>query len=349
LSEISPDNPVLLTHASGHASFVNAKTMELAGVTKSTPDPPGGRILRTPDGNPAGVFLETAEELIYKKVEEIKKKRSPEQIEMEMRKVVELAVQECLSRGVTSFQDAGATFENIELYKKLAAEDRLGIRLWVMIIENNEQLRQHISEYKIIGMSDNRLTVRGIKRIMDGALGSRGAWLLEPYSDLPNSVGLNTTPLKYITETAQIAIENGFQLCTHAIGDRANRETLNIYESVFKEHPGKNDLRWRIEHAQHINVSDIPRFANLDVIASMQGIHCTSDGPWVIKRLGEKRAEEGAYVWQKLMKSGAIVINGTDSPVESLDPLANFYASVTRKLQDGTLFNHLSQLVQNKR
>jgi len=161
---------------------------------------------------------------------------------------------------------------------------------------------------------------------------------LESYEDLPSSVGLNTTPLEEIKEAAQIAMENSFQVCVHAIGDRANRETLDIFEGAFKAHPDKLDLRWRIEHSQHLHPDDIPRFGKLGVIASMQGIHCTSDGPWVIKRLGEKRAEEGAYVWQKLMKSGGIICNGTDVPVENIDPIACFYATVTRKLKDGTVF-----------
>jgi predicted amidohydrolase YtcJ len=172
----------------------------------------------------------------------------------------------------------------------------------------------------------------------DGALGSRGAWLLEPYADSPGSTGLNTTPMASIQETAAIAAETGTQLCIHAIGDRANREVLDVYEATFRAHPDKKDLRWRIEHAQHLSAADIPRFGALGVIASMQGIHATSDAPYVLARLGPARAAEGAYVWQKLMKSGAIVSNGTDVPVERIDPIANFYATVTRKTKDGMVF-----------
>ncbi|MHC5080862.1 MAG: amidohydrolase, partial [Planctomycetota bacterium] len=245
---------------------------------------------------------------------------------------------ECLSKGITSFQDAGASFTSIDFFKSLAEEGKLKIRLWVMISESNARLERSLSRYRIVGMGNHHLTVRAVKRLIDGALGSHGAWLLEPYTDLPGSRGLNTTSLDTMRQTARIAVENGFQLCTHAIGDRANREVLNVYEEAFKAHSDKKDLRWRIEHAQHIHPVDIPRFQKLGVIASMQGIHCTSDGPWVIKRIGEKRAKEGAYVWQKLMKSGALVINGTDAPVENVDPLANFYASVTRRLPDGTVF-----------
>jgi hypothetical protein len=207
-----------------------------------------------------------------------------------------------------------------------------------MIRVDNEQLKSRLSEYKIIGLGDNHLTVRSIKRLIDGALGAHGAWLLEPYTDLPTSVGLNTTPVEVIKETARVAIENDFQLCVHAIGDRANREVLNIFEEAFKAHPDKRDMRWRIEHSQHLHPDDILRFGQLGVIASMQAIHCTSDGPWVTKRLGEERAEHGAYVWQKLMKSGAVICNGTDAPVEDVDPIPCFYASVSRKLKDGSPF-----------
>jgi predicted amidohydrolase YtcJ len=195
-----------------------------------------------------------------------------------------------------------------------------------------------LDRYRTIGAGGDYLTIRGIKRGIDGALGPRGAWLLEPYDDKPDSSGLNTDDPAEIRKTAELAIQHGYQLCVHAIGDRANRETLNIFEETFKAHPDKKDLRWRVEHAQHISAADIPRFGRLGVIASMQGIHCTSDAPYVILRLGPKRAEEGAYVWQKLMKSGAVVSNGTDAPVEDVSPLASFYATVSRKLKDGTVF-----------
>src|SRR4029453_8719614 len=189
-----------------------------------------------------------------------------------------------------------------------------------------------------VGYGGDRLTVRAIKRQIDGALGSRGAWLLEPYSDKPDSTGLNTTSVSSIRETARLAMAHGYQLCVHAIGDRANRETLNIFEEAFKANPDKKDLRWRVEHAQHLSAADIPRFGQLGVIASMQGVHCTSDAPYVPARLGDKRAQEGAYVWQKLMKSGALVSNGTDAPVEDVNPIAGYYATVGRKTKDGKVF-----------
>jgi predicted amidohydrolase YtcJ len=338
LSRVSPDNPVLLTHASGHSSYANAKAMELGGISKETPDPPGGEIVRDPEGNPIGVFRETAQGLVSRAMGNYLDERTPDQVEAERRKVVELAIEECLSKGITCLQDASSSFATIDLFKEFVEQGKMGLRLYVMISSGNDQLRERLSQYRIIGMGDNHLTVRSIKRLIDGALGAHGAWLLEPYEDLPSSTGLNTTAVDYIRETAKIAIENDFQLNIHAIGDRANREVLNIYEEAFKAHPEKKDLRWRIEHSQHLNPADIPRFGQLGVIASMQGIHCTSDGPWVLKRLGEKRSAEGAYVWQKLMKTGATICNGTDAPVEDVNPIPCFYASVTRKCRDGSLF-----------
>jgi len=338
LSKVSPDNPVWLSHASGHASFANAKAMELAGITKETPDPPGGQIVKGPDGSPIGVFRETAQGLVSRGMSHYMDERTPEQVDSERRKIVELAAEECLSKGITSFHDAGSSFGTIDLFKEFAEQDKLGIRLYVMVRVDNEELKERLSEYKIVGLGNNHLTVRSIKRSIDGALGPHGAWLLEPYADLASSTGLNTSAVEDIQETARIAIENGFQLCVHAIGDRANQETLNIFEEAFKAHPEKTDLRWRIEHSQHLHPDDIPRFGQLGVIASMQGIHCTSDAPYVLKRLGEKRAEEGAYVWQKLMKTGALICNGTDAPVEDVDPLACYYATVTRRTKDGSLF-----------
>jgi len=338
LSEVSPENPVLLSHASGHSSFANAKAMKLAGITKKTQDPPGGEIVRDSDGNPIGVFRETAQGLLRRSRSTDRDSRTPEQIEAERRKVVELAAQECLSKGVTSFHDAGSSFSTIDLFKEFAEQGKLGVRLYVSVRESNDRLKERLYEYRIIGMGNNHLTVRAIKRLVDGALGAHGAWLLEPYTDLPSSVGLNTYPIESLKEIAKIAIESDFQLWVHAIGDRGNRETLNVYEETFQAYPEKADMRWRIEHSQHLHPDDIPRFGQLGVIASMQGIHCTSDGPWVIKRLGEKRAKEGAYMWQKLMKSGAVICNGTDVPVEDVDPIACFFATVTRRLKDGSVF-----------
>jgi predicted amidohydrolase YtcJ len=338
LSAVSPNNPVLLTHASGHAAFVNAQALSAAGVTAQTPDPPGGEILKDQQGRPTGLLRETAEELASRAYGQWRARRTPEEKRAEFLRVVELATDEALSKGITSFEDAGSPLETVDALRELARSRQLRLRLWVMLQGSNQELRANLDRYRILGEGADHLTVRAIKHYMDGALGSRGAWLLEPYADKPESRGFNTEDPAEIRQAAELAIQHGFQLCVHAIGDRANRETLDIYEQAFRAHPDRKDLRWRIEHAQHLNAADIPRFGQLGVIAAMQGIHCTSDAPFVIERLGPQRAAEGAYVWQKLIQSGAVVANGTDAPVEDVNPLASFYASVTRKLNDGSTF-----------
>ncbi|MCB1033912.1 MAG: amidohydrolase family protein, partial [Acidobacteria bacterium] len=255
----------------------------------------------------------------------------------ELRQMVELATEECLAKGLTTFHDAGSPLEVVDLFTRMADEGALKLRLWVMVRDSNDRLVDRLAEVRKVGYADNHLTVRAIKHSIDGALGSHGAWLLEPYTDMPQSTGLNTTPVPTIEETARLALEHRYQLCVHAIGDRANRETLDIYEAAYAQRPGE-DLRWRVEHAQHLNPAEVPRFARLGAIASMQAVHCTSDGPWVPQRLGEKRSEEGAYVWRKLMEAGAVVTNGTDAPVEDVDPLPSYYAAVTRRMANGEVF-----------
>jgi predicted amidohydrolase YtcJ len=207
-----------------------------------------------------------------------------------------------------------------------------------MLNEGNGVLARRLADYRMVGYDQGRLTVRGIKRMADGALGTHGAWLLEPYDDLPASTGLSTLPREELMETAELALKHDYQLCVHAIGDRANREVLDTMEEVFRKHPGKKELRWRIEHAQHLDPQDIPRFAQLGVIASMQANHATSDGPFVVQRLGQRRAAAGAYAWRSLLEAKAVLINGTDVPVERIDPLACFYSAVTRRMADGTPF-----------
>lgn len=336
LDAVSRDNPVVLTHASGHASFVNGKAMELSGLTRRTPDPPGGEIIRNANSHPTGALRETASGLIRSGAGE------PEPGETgrleRARRALDLAGKEALSKGITSFQDAGSSFADIDLMKAMVDEGAAGVRLWVMIRASNRELEENLAKYRMVDYGNGFLTVRAIKHSIDGALGSRGAWLLEPYADKPDSTGLNTTPVETIAATANLALEHGYQLCVHAIGDRANRETLDLFEKAFAAHGGEKDLRWRIEHAQHLHPADIPRFGRLGVIASMQGVHCTSDAPYVRARLGEKRAQEGAYMWQALRGSGAVIVNGTDAPVEDVDPIASYYSSVTRKAADGSVF-----------
>ncbi len=332
LDKVSPDNAVVLSHASGHAAFVNGKALQVSGIDRNTKNPDGGEVLKGPDGEPTGLLRETAEGLLREP------EPTPAEAEARLRKILENADKEALSKGITTFVDAGSPLATIDVMKKMVDEKKLGVRLWVMIRQPNDVIGPKLAQYRMVDYAEGRLTVRAIKKQIDGALGSRGAWLLEPYSDKPDSSGLNTTSIADIEETAQLAIKNDYQLAVHAIGDRANRETIDLYERVFIANPDKKNVRWRIEHAQHLSAQDIPRFGALGIIASMQGIHCTSDAPYVIARLGEKRAREGAYVWQKLIKSGAIIANGTDAPVEDVDPIANYYASVSRRLADGSVF-----------
>ena len=263
LSAVSPNNPVLLKHASGHGALANAKAMELRGITRRSLDPPGGEIVKDASGHPTGMFLENAQRLVDPEPRAANAglldliTRFPGG-EGETRRRARLAAEEALSKGITTFHDAGASFETIDVLKKMVEANEMPLRLWVMIAEPNEALAQHLAQYKILGAGNHHLTVRAIKRVMDGALGSRGAWLLEPYTDLPASTGLNTETVASVEETARLAAAQGFQLCVHAIGDRANREVLDLFQRAFAADPGKPDRRWRIEHAQHLHPQDIP-------------------------------------------------------------------------------------------
>ncbi len=332
LSEVSPDNPVMLRHASGHALMANKAAMDAAGISKETPDPSGGHIVRSPSGEAIGVFEERAMSAIAKVHEEYLATLSPEAQLERWYQGIELAQQECLKQGVTSFQDAGSSYDEIARYKKMAEEGKLNLRLWAMLRHSSERMKGNLGGFPIIDAGNRFFTCRAIKTELDGALGSYGAWLLSDYNDKPDFTGQNTTSIEEVKTIAALARDHDMQLCVHTIGDRANRELLNLMEELTAAE-GKNlkALRWRSEHAQHIDPQDIPRFAELGVIASMQAIHCTSDAPFVVKRLGEERARTGAYPWQSLLQAGAIVTNGTDVPVEDVSPIESFYASVTRK------------------
>ena len=330
LSAVSPNNPVVLGHASGHAAFANAKAMEMSGITRRTRAPSGGEIVRDASGEPTGMFRETAQGLLRGAYEG---SESPDP-----RRLIELANEEVLSKGITTLHDAGTGIETINLFKEMIDAGEIDVRLWAMVSGSNEELAEHLPEYRTIGYGSNHLTVRAIKRLLDGALGPHGAWLIDPYEDLPSSSGLNTSSVASVEETARLAALHDFQLGVHAIGDRANSELIDIYERTFAANPEKTDWRWRNEHTQHLHPDDIVRMGQLGITAAMQGIHCTSDAIYVLERLGERRAEEGAYVWQKLMEQGVVISNGTDAPVERVDPIPSYYATVSRKLADGSVF-----------
>ena len=322
LSEAVPDIPVYVRRADGHAAFANARAMELMGIDRDTQSPPGGDIIKDDDGNPTGILVDKAMGLV----------RVPGLTENQRRQALELGIQECLANGITMFDDAGVGEDGIDLYKEYADAGKLDMRVYVMA----SNLHTMVALQKPWSHPDGFLTVRAVKMYGDGALGSRGAWLLEPYEDDPGNSGFPTTPPDMIYDAARFALEHGWQVCTHAIGDRGNRMMLDMYEKAMEEFPHVKDHRFRDEHTQILDEADIPRFAQLGVIASMQGIHATSDLPWAPDRLGTSRTAEGGYVWQKLLQHGVKIINGTDAPVEDISPIASFYASVTRERPDGT-------------
>ncbi len=344
LSRVSPDNPVRLTHASGHAYFVNDAALEAAGIDKETPDPRGGTIVRDADGEATGMLRETARDIVDTAERQYVQGLTAAEREAMDRERVRLAGEQALMFGVTSFQDAGERtrgfIDDIEFMKALEAEGELPVRLYMMARGIPvEQLDEALPVLKMLPEGNDFLTVRGIKKQVDGALGAHGAWLLEPYADLPDTDGLVLETIDEIEATAEHAVRHGYQVNTHAIGDRAVKEILDLYERVWERlDVDGSELRWRIEHAQHIVPDDVPRFGELGVIASVQAVHGTSDGPWIPTRLGEDRARETSQPWRDLFRTGAVVTNGTDVPVERIDPVASFYSSVSRMMSTGERF-----------
>ncbi|MCO6484263.1 MAG: amidohydrolase [Saprospiraceae bacterium] len=334
LSMRSPDHPIWLRHASGHAGLANTRAMELAGIGVGTPDPPGGRIVRDAEGVPTGVLEENAMDLVTAALEKARASRTKDEIRREDEALYRAAEEACLALGITSFQDAGSSRVQIDHLRDMAEKGQLRLRLWVMLIEPWARMTQAIEGLPWTGLGYGHLTVRAIKAYMDGALGSHGAWLLAPYADKPGYTGQVVTSPDTLEALARLAADHHLQLCVHAIGDRANREVLDICERTFLSAGGNGHRRWRIEHAQHLDTADIPRFRELGVIASMQPVHCISDAPFVEKRLGADRARSGAYVWRSLLDAGASLAVGTDTPVESVDPFANLYAATTRRRMD---------------
>ena len=330
LSEVSPDNPVWLKHASGHAGFANQNAMDIANVNRETEFGFGGEIIKDLSKEPTGVFNERAQGLISSHIDNNLSEDSDI-------RAIELAVKTSLENGITSFHDAGTGKKTIEILREAINRGILKVRIYAMLTSRDTTLlNEWYKKGPEIGTGGDLLTIRSIKLNADGALGSRGAWLIDEYTDRPGHYGMPTQSMEYVYRVAKNGLLSGFQVNSHAIGDKANREILNEYEKVFNEYPDHAaDHRWRIEHAQHVAPADIPRFGRMKVIPSIQGIHMSSDRPWAIDRLGKKRIEESAYVWRDLIDHGAILINGSDVPVEPIDPIASFYASTTRKTLKG--------------
>lgn len=324
LSEAVPDHPVALTRVDGHATFVNAAAMKIAGLTKDTKDPVGGRIERDAQGNPAGVLVDRAQGLVTRHVPGL----TPD----ETRASIKDAVSYMHSLGLTGMDDAGASRSTIDLYEDMAAKNELNLRLYVMISDNAPALEHYFAMGPRSSLYNGQLWVRSLKVYADGAMGSRGAALLEPYADDAENNGLLVSTPDHIEEVAEAALRAGFQVGTHAIGDRANRVVLDAYEKAFSRVP-VTDHRFRVEHAQILHNDDIPRFAELGVIPSMQSSHQTSDMYWIGKRLGSTRLF-GAYAWQSLLQTGVVVPNGTDFPVEQVSPLITFHSAIARQDAD---------------
>ena len=325
LSRAVPDNPVFLTRVDGHAAFVNTKAMELAGISSATRDPDGGRFIRDSAGNPTGVLIDHAKDPVTRVI--------PATSDDEIRAVTLAAIAEANRWGLTGIHDAGVGERTIEIYEDLAREGNYNLRNYVMISEDEATLDRFMRRGTRDALFDGRIWLRSIKIVIDGALGSRGAALLEDYSDEPGNKGLITAALDMTRRVAVKALQNGFQLNVHAIGDRANRIALDIFEDALSEVPVA-DHRFRIEHAQILNYQDIPRFAELGVIPSMQGSHQTSDMYWVPARIGWSRAQ-GTYAWRSLLNTGVVIPNGSDLPVERVNPLISFKAFVTRQDANG--------------
>ncbi len=326
LSNVSPHHPVSLVRVDGHAMLVNATALVLAGITAQTPDPEGGKILRDAAGNPTGVLVDNAMSLVRAQV--------PPPTDDQKREALKLAIATLLRLGVTSVHDAGVDAATLDLYKAMIDGGEFPLRVYAMIAGADVPGVTHYLETgRVLGYGGGRLTVRAIKLIADGALGSRGAALLEPYSDDPGNTGLLILGQEPIQTMTQRALTANFQVCTHAIGDRANRTVLDAYAAAFAAlgiDPKANDARLRIEHAQIIAGDDYARFAEMHIIASMQSTHATSDMPWAGARLGPDRIA-GAYAWQRFLKAGVKIANGSDFPVESPNPLLGFYAAITRQ------------------
>ena len=327
LSAATPDNPVYLARVDGHAGLANRRAIETAGLGPSIPDPPGGRIMRSADGQPTGVVIDGAQALITSRIPRVGREQLEDQIQ--------LADRELRRVGITTVHDAGADGDTVDAYKRLIEAGTIKTRLYVMLRGSLRDLTPFFERGPVLDIANHRMAVRAVKIYADGALGSRGAALLEPYADEPTTSGLLTTPPDEVYAQTAAAARAGFQVGIHAIGDRANRQVMDVLERVQREVPGSRALRMRIEHAQILDAAEIPRFAKLGVIASMQPTHATSDMPWAAARIGAARVEEGAYVWRKLLDSGAVLASGSDVPVEDASPLLGFYAAITRQDAQG--------------
>jgi predicted amidohydrolase YtcJ len=325
LDAVTGDHPVALTRVDGHALWVNQVALDAAGISRATPDPRGGKLIRErATGKPTGVLLDDAMALVLD--------RMPRPGRETKQRWAEEAAAKLLSAGITSVHDAGVEPEDIDLYKSMVEAGRLPIRVYAMLGDTNRKLDNYFAVPQVIGYGDRRFTFRALKLGVDGALGSRGAALLAPYSDDPKNQGLTTLPQEQLEIISREALRRGYQVCVHAIGDRANRMVLDAFQRALSLVPS-GDPRFRIEHAQILSPDDIPRFGRLGILASMQPVHATSDMPWVPARIGEERLA-GAYAWRSLLDASARLAFGSDAPVEHWNPFEGLFAAVTRQDHD---------------
>ena len=329
LDDVAGDVPVVLSRVDGHAIWVNQRVLEIAGITRETRDPEGGLIVRDPDGTPTGVFVDAAVDLLQSVL--------PRPSEEDRSEAIRRSLEMCVSLGLTAVHDMGVDSAGLELYRRLGGRRELPLRVYAVIEGSDTALvSASFARGPEVDLYSGMLTIRAVKMYADGALGSYGAALLEPYSDAPGNRGLTLTSSAALTDLCTRAIDRGFQVCTHAIGDRANAIVLDAYEAAQSRSAEANraDPRFRVEHAQVVAPADIPRFKRLGVLPSMQPTHCTSDMPWAGVRLGEARLR-GAYAWRSFLDAGSIIPGGSDFPVEHPNPLLGFYAAVTRQDLNG--------------
>lgn len=324
LNVVSPNNPVVLWHASRHSALVNQMALLLLGFDEHS-HIEGGQLIRNTDGQLTGMLIENAINPVWSALKKYYAKYSDDRFF----KALQMASKQCLQHGITLFQDADIRLPDLEKYTSKKGQNALEVKLWMMMHEGEEQLK---SLQKDFPFHHKKITVGAIKRYMDGAIGNHGAWFIEPYTDKPETNGHCTLDMQEYKNICAFAAKNQLQMATHAIGDLANRTVLKTYADCIQRYGLKNH-RWRIEHAQHIHPDDLPYFSNNQILASIQTNHCTSDASYVEKRLGAKRIQSGAYLWQTLIQNQIKINNGTDCPIESINPIANFYAAVTRKYQ----------------
>jgi hypothetical protein len=321
LTAAAPDHPVVLTRVDGHAIWVNRRAMERAALGEHPTQVPGGEILLDGEGRPTGVFVDLAGDLVESHI--------PAARPDEVRRRLRAAMERCAALGLTQVHDAGIGPVELAEYRALLQADQMPVRIWAMLQGEEGWLESQMAGGPTMDPT-GRLAIGAVKMYADGALGSRGAWLLAPYTDRPETSGLPVNPVETLERLSRLCARHGFQACTHAIGDRANRTVLDVYQRVLAGLPDGGARRFRIEHAQVLAMADIPRFHALGVIPAMQPTHCTSDMPWAVQRLGPERSRY-AYAWQSLLRTGAVIPTGSDFPVEAPDPLLGFYAAVTRQ------------------